>query len=371
MDGKGHESPDRKSRATFLTMNRQSVETPLVVISWFVLNIAMGSSTKWLFIHGQICPDEGVCVPYRFPLAITVVHMGFSWTMCRAHLYIRGAKLGGLGFREQVDKIAPLAGCFALSVAMGNMSLKYIYPSFNQMLGATSPLITVFMAVVMQQKRYNASTWISMPVICGGLLVCSGKEVNFHALGAALALGAAVLRAVKSLIQGKLLTEKLDSVSLLYYMAPWSALLLSVLSLIAEGLEPISLLMLGFVGANGVGNVCFLLIVSGLNACLLNVSNFLVTSYTSAVTLQVLGNVKSCLSIAISVAIFRNELLWEQAIGVVTCLAGVWYYNKYGGPAKPAAAPKRAEHSTELVEPAPSAASTEGSGDDHKQSSHV
>jgi drug/metabolite transporter (DMT)-like permease len=343
----------------------------LVVISWFVLNIAMGSSTKWLFIHGQICPDEGVCVPYRFPLAITVVHMGFSWTMCRAHLYIRGAKLGGLGFREQVDKIAPLAGCFALSVAMGNMSLKYIYPSFNQMLGATSPLITVFMAVVMQQKRYNASTWISMPVICGGLLVCSSKEVNFHALGAALALGAAVLRAVKSLIQGKLLTEKLDSVSLLYYMAPWSALLLSVLSLIAEGLEPISLLMLGFVGANGVGNVCFLLIVSGLNACLLNVSNFLVTSYTSAVTLQVLGNVKSCLSIAISVAIFRNELLWEQAIGVVTCLVGVWYYNKYGGPAKPAAAPKRAEHSTELVEPAPSAASTEGSGDDHKQSSHV
>merc|ERR1712107_900798 len=102
-------------------------------------------------------------------------------------------------------------------------------------------------------------------------------------------------------------------------MAPWSALLLSVLSIISEGLEPISLLMLGFVGADGVGNVCFLLILSGLNACLLNVSNFLVTSYTSAVTLQVLGNVKICLSIGISVAIFKNELLWEQAIGVVAC----------------------------------------------------
>merc|ERR1712226_826003 len=173
--------------------------------------------------------------------------------------------------------------------------------------------------------------------------------------------GATVLRAVKSLIQGKLLTEKLDSVSLLYYMAPWSALLLSVLSIIAEGLEPISLLMLGFVGADGVAN-----------ACLLNVSNFLVTSYTSAVTLQVLGNVKSCLSIAISVAIFKNELLWEQAIGVVACLAGVWYYNKYGGPAKPlpvAVQPKRAEHSTGLVEPSPQPAGSEGDG--HKQTPHV
>eukprot|EP00913_Durusdinium_trenchii_P035515 g33235.t1 len=43
----------------------------------------------------------------------------------------------------------------------------------------------------------------------------------------------------------------------------------------------------------------YLLVLSGLNACLLNIANFLVTSYTSPVTLQVLGNVKSCLSIAV------------------------------------------------------------------------
>lgn len=333
-------------------VSRQGMETAGVVISWFFLNIAMGSSTKWLFIHGVVCPDEGSCVHYRFPLAITVIHMGFSWTMCRVQLSFR-ASWKSMSFREQLDKIAPLAGCFALSVAMGNMSLKYIYPSFNQMLGATSPLITVFMAVIMQGKRYNLYTWISMPIICGGLLVCSTKEVNFDALGAFLAFGATVLRAVKSLIQGKLLTEKLDSVSLLYYMAPWSALLLAILSIVAEGFEPISVLMLGFVGANGVANVISLLILSGLNACLLNVSNFLVTSYTSAVTLQVLGNVKSCLSIGISVAIFKNELLWEQAVGVVTCLVGVWYYNKYGGLAKavtPSSPPPA--RATEMTNPA-------------------
>merc|ERR1712125_182472 len=90
----------------------------------------------------------------------------------------------------------------------------------------------------------------------------------------------------------------------------------------------------GFVGADGVANVCFLLIMGGLNACLLNVCNFLVTSYTSAVTLQVLGNVKSCLSIAVSVAIFRNALKVEQALGVVACLFGVWLYQKKGGERK-------------------------------------
>mmetsp|Transcript_38493 Transcript_38493/g.78804 ORF Transcript_38493/g.78804 Transcript_38493/m.78804 type:complete len:130 (-) Transcript_38493:335-724(-) len=51
---------------------------------------------------------------------------------------------------------------------MGNLSLKYIYPSFNQMLGSMSPLITVLLAVVMQQKHFPLKTWLSMPVICVG-----------------------------------------------------------------------------------------------------------------------------------------------------------------------------------------------------------
>merc|ERR1712137_1053235 len=77
-----------------------------------------------------------------------------------------------------------------------------------------------------------------------------------------------------------------------------------------------------------------LLIVSGLNACLLNVANFMVTSYTSPLTLQVLGNVKSCVGIAVSVAIFRNALTWQQGVGVAVCLLGVWVYNQKGGEQK-------------------------------------
>mmetsp|Transcript_41772 Transcript_41772/g.87215 ORF Transcript_41772/g.87215 Transcript_41772/m.87215 type:complete len:131 (-) Transcript_41772:139-531(-) len=101
---------------------------------------------------------------------------------------------------------------------MGNLSLKYIYPSFNQMLGSMSPLITVLLAVVMQQKHFPLKTWLSMPVICVGLAVCSAKELNFNALGAFYASGATVLRAVKSLIQGRLLStsHQMDSVTLLF-----------------------------------------------------------------------------------------------------------------------------------------------------------
>merc|ERR1712151_1346466 len=117
-------------------------------------------------------------------------------------------------------------------------------------------------------------------------------------------------------------------------MAPWAAMLLFALAAVSEGTEPLRLLLMAPDNSTGVSNVVFLLVTSGFNACLLNVSIFLVTSYTSALTLQVLGNVKSCLSIGISVLIFRNYMSWVQALGVAICLCGVWLYNKYGSTVK-------------------------------------
>jgi len=348
------EGNDEKTGGVLPSAGRASVETTVVVLSWFVLNIMIGSSTKWIYLYGVICieAEPRECHPFKFPLTITFIHMVFSWGMCYIQLnYISTkARARYLTFQEQLEKIAPLSLCTALSIAMGNLSLKYIFPSFNQMLGSMSPLITVALAVCWQGKRFSWWTWGAMPLICGGLALCSLGEVNFSIYGAFHATGATVLRSVKSIISGKLLQgEKIDSVSLLYYMAPWAAVLLLLLAIASEGFEPLWLLIHGLRGTapgpTGLGEtvtggamVVGLLVCSGLNACLLNVANFGVTSYTGPVTLQVLGNVKSCLAIGVSVAIFRNELQFQQGIGVAACLFGVWVYQRRGGEVKAGAA---------------------------------
>jgi solute carrier family 35 protein E4 len=351
----------------------KAAETAIVVILWFFCNISLANFTKWLYVYGEICLDgqDSSCTMYKFPLAITVVHMVFSWCFCHIQIhYVRKQPKGSLSVEQQVRKVAPLASCFALSVAMGNLSLKYIFPSFNQMLGSMSPLITVLIATVLPpRKRYNSWTWLSMPVICGGLIACTVKEVHFNALGAFYAMGATVLRAVKSIMQGKLLdpSERLDSVTLLYYMAPFAAALLLIFSLLSEGLEPYVLLMpklrvspIEGPPTHGTGTVVLLLALSGVTAWALNIMNFLVTAYTGPVTLQVLGNVKSCASIAVSVAIFGNPLLGSQIAGVGTCLLGVWIYTNRGGVVKPPALPEKGVElmpSSSTEAPASSAAS--------------
>lgn len=335
-----------------------------IVGTWFVSNVSLGSVTKWTYLYGELCPASGApCRAYKFPFAVTAMHMLFSWLVCLILIWRREQTLIRLDMQAQLKKIAPLAAIFSVCIAMGNLSLKYIFPSFNQMLSSVSPLVTVLVSVFLRGKRYNYWTWASMPVICGGLLLCGGQEVNYDSLGVALVVGATILRALKSVMQEKLLDPKeryLDSVTLTYYMAPWAGSFLVMMSLAFEGVEPLAMLLtapgLG-VGEtdvwsdqadaptsagtdmgklrrdSGLGALLALLAMSGLNACLVNISGNMVTAHLGAVALQILGNVKSCLAIVVSAAIFQNPVAPAQAAGVVVCLLGVWVYQRKGGPA--------------------------------------
>jgi len=330
------------------------IETGAVIAAWFVLNIAIATVTKWTYLHGQIChdrlPGEQVCRKYKFPVAVTVIHMLFSWAFCALFLQLRemfapsgkGAIVWPL--RKQATKVAPLAVSFALSVAGGNLALKYVFPSFTQMLGGMTPAITVIIQVAVMGKRYNMWTWLSMPILCGGLAICSAGEMNFHILGCLYAVASTILRSLKSILQGQLLVDpadKVDSITLLYFMAPWAGIFLMFTSVVLEEGEPFMIFFprneLGFrAEPEGFTKLLALLALGGLNACLLNIANFMVTSYTNAVTLQVLGNVKNCMSIGFSIMVLGNAFTPMQGLGLAVCLFGVYLYNSRGGTVKQA-----------------------------------
>lgn len=313
------------------------VKTIVCVLLWFFFNISMAIVSKWLYTHGAVCTDGLDCRKFEFPLTMTSFDIAVGWFLSALYLRIWLPGRPRMSLDRQLSEIAPLATCFALSVGMGNLSLKYIYPSFNQMIGASSPLITVTMAWFMG-TRYNAWTWASMPVICGGLCVCVTEELNFHLLGALSCIGAAILRGVKSIIQQRLLSGKLDPVELLFYMSPYAATVLYMCALAIEGVDPVLLILwkpLSGVPTTGQSWVWLLLFLTAFNAWFLSIANFLVTSYTNAVTLQVLGNVKTCLSIMVSVTVFGNPLQTSQCFGVASCLFGVWLYGYRGKAIKP------------------------------------
>jgi len=93
-------------------------------------------------------------------------------------------------------------------------------------------------------------------------------------------------RALKTVVQGLLLSnesEKLHSMNLLLYMAPFAVCLLLPASLILEG----NVLAKVITKAQEDPSILVLLFANGSLAYLTNLTNFLVTKHTSALTLQV------------------------------------------------------------------------------------
>ncbi len=82
---------------------------------------------------------------------------------------------------------------------------------------------------------------MQVPLISGGFLLCWQHEQNYHVLGVVGAVSASVFRAGKSVAQELLLSNqkrKIDSASLLYFMAPYSMFVLLALSIVLEGWQP-------------------------------------------------------------------------------------------------------------------------------------
>lgn len=253
-----------------------------------------------------------------------------------------------LGSRKQLRKIMLLGCVFCVSVVLGNVSLRYIPVSFNQAIGATTPFFTAVLAFVVQQRIESPITYLTLVPVVVGVVVATQAEPLFNMIGFCAAVAATVARAFKSVLQGALLSseeEKIDSQNLLRYMAPTAACLLLPVALIFEGPRLWALDPTYF-----TWSLWGLLVLNACTAYFVNLTNFLVTKYTSALTLQVLGNAKGAVAVAVSVAIFKNPLTVPSVVGYAITLAGVVAYSeqKRRSKAREASLPRDAPGATLL-----------------------
>ncbi|KAJ8767629.1 hypothetical protein K2173_018187 [Erythroxylum novogranatense] len=229
--------------------------------------------------------------------------------------------------KKQFLKIFALSAIFCFSVVCGNTSLRYLPVSFNQAIGATTPFFTAIFAFLITCKKESAEVYCALlPVVCG-IVLASNSEPLFHLFGFLVCVGSTAGRALKSVVQGILLTseaERLHSMNLLHYMAPMAALILLPFTLFLEGNVAVITLQKAKVDPF----IVFLLIGNATAAYLVNLTNFLVTKHTSALTLQVLGNAKAAVAAGVSVLIFRNPVTVMGMTGFVVTIMGVVLYSE-------------------------------------------
>lgn len=74
-------------------------------------------------------------------------------------------------------------------------------------------------------------------------------------------------------------------------------------------------------------SLLFVLLLNGFIAFLLNITNFITTKKTSALTVTVAGNVKHIVTIIASVIVFQNPISSLNAFGSVIAILGAMFYS--------------------------------------------
>ncbi|CAI0411053.1 unnamed protein product [Linum tenue] len=289
-----------------------------LVACWYSSNIGVLLMNKFLLSIYE----------FKFPIFLTMCHM----TACSLFSYIsivwmKVVPLQTIRSRTQFFKISALSMIFCVSVVFGNISLRFLPVSFNQAVGATTPFFTAVFAYAMTLKREAWLTYLTLVPVVTGVIIATGGEPSFHLFGFIMCIAATAARALKSVVQGILLSsegEKLNSMNLLLYMAPIAVVFLLPATLTMEG----NVVGITLALARDDPKFMWMLFFNSVLAFFVNLTNFLVTKHTSALTLQVLGNAKGAVAVVVSILIFKNPVSITGMLGYSLTVLGVILYSE-------------------------------------------
>ncbi|KAG7958769.1 hypothetical protein I3843_10G034200 [Carya illinoinensis] len=301
-----------------MSSKKQALFISSLVILWYSSNIGV------LLLNKFLLSNYG----FRFPIFLTMCHMSACAILSYFSIvFLKLVPIQAIKSRSQFLKIATLSVVFCGSVVGGNISLRYLAVSFNQAVGATTPFFTALFAFMVTLKREAWVTYAALVPVVAGVVIASGGEPGFHLFGFIMCISATAARAFKSVLQGILLSsegEKLNSMNLLLYMSPIAVLVLLPATLI---MEPNVLEVTVSLGKEHK-YMWLLLLINSVLAYSANLSNFLVTKHTSALTLQVLGNAKGAVAVVISILLFRNPVTAVGIGGYTITVLGVIAYGE-------------------------------------------
>lgn len=220
--------------------------------------------------------------------------------------------------------ILPVALAFALSLGTGNLSLLYSNAHFYEMLSAMSVIATAACGVLM--GRELDSQFLPPLMVCTlAIMIVAFGEVQFTFVGVIFCIASVVFRAVKAQLQSLLMapgamSQTFDPLELTLWTACLTFAVMITWSAVTEGLAPWKEFL-------NMGTVIAVLITC-VNAVVLNVSGLFVMKELGPVAQQIIGNMKGVVACLGAVAAFGETITFQQISGYGICIIGAYWYNR-------------------------------------------
>eukprot|EP00927_Polykrikos_kofoidii_P072435 TRINITY_DN68554_c0_g1_i1.p1 TRINITY_DN68554_c0_g1~~TRINITY_DN68554_c0_g1_i1.p1 ORF type:complete len:399 (-),score=50.09 TRINITY_DN68554_c0_g1_i1:99-1295(-) len=268
---------------------------------------------------------------WNYPLFVTSTHFFctslFAFLLLVRRRAVCGEPLPGVTFDLMVKGIIPVAACFSASIGLCNTGLALSNVHFYEMVDSCTPIVSAVITLLLC-KPFFPVLFLPLGVVCLGLLCCFTGEIGFSIIAFGFLMSGTVLRSCKAVIQQILMsgdsTTKLAPVELVMFTSCASYLIMAIWSSCSEGTEPYKSIM-KFQGISWM--LIFKLLVSIVNAMVINFAGIFVIRDLGAVAQQLTGTLKGLLTVLGGIAM-RNEMVtFQQIIAYTAVVSGIAWYN--------------------------------------------
>ncbi|XP_010457774.1 PREDICTED: probable sugar phosphate/phosphate translocator At1g06470 [Camelina sativa] len=237
-----------------------------------------------------------------------------------------------ISWRDYFVRVVPTALGTAMDINLSNESLVFISVTFATMCKSAAPIYLLLFAFAFRLESPSLKLFGIISVISAGILLTVAKETEFEFWGFVFVMLAAVMSGFRWCMTQVLLQKESFGLKnpfiLMSYMAPVMAIVTGLLSLL---LDPWSEFTENkyFDSGEHFARTCFLMLFGGALAFCMVLTEYVLVSVTSAVTVTIAGVVKEAVTIVVAVFYFHDDFTWLKGVGLVIIMVGVSLFNWY------------------------------------------
>ncbi|PIA15896.1 TPT-domain-containing protein, partial [Coemansia reversa NRRL 1564] len=297
----------------------------LYIVMWYSFSGLLSVYNKWLF-----GADER---NFPFPLFVTSIHMLVQYilaTLC-LRLFPTLRPLHAPSWHAYITCAVPCGIASALDVGLSNISLRSISLSFYTMCKSSNLGFVLLFAFIFGLEPIRLVLVAIIAIISAGVVLMAAGEVHFVLSGFIEAITASAMGGLRWSLTQLLLSQPRfgmnNPVATMSKLTPIIGCSMMLFSLILE--HPFSEIAKNK-NTDSVAGVAFMaamMVLGGLLAFGLVLSEFFLIARTSVITLSIAGMLKEVAMVGVAHLVFGDATTFVNICGLLVALFGIGLYN--------------------------------------------
>ncbi|XP_045784117.1 solute carrier family 35 member C2 [Maniola jurtina] len=288
-----------------------------LILLYFSLSIGLTFYQRWLLKD------------FHYPLTVVMYHLVVKWilsVLVRLVLYIiTGTPQLMLPFMTCLRSVGPTGLASGIDVGFSNWGLELVTISLYTMTKSTTIIFILGFAILLGLEKKSWSLVGIVLMIAAGLIMFTYKATQFNLLGfdfLLLASFAAGLRwTFAQLLMQKSKLGLHNPVDMVFHVQPWMFLSLLPFTIMFEGFKCIDYILT--LPQEELMPTVLKVSVGATIAFAMEISEFLVVTYTSSLTLSIAGIFKEMCILVLAVEVSGDQLSPINVLGLALCLLGI------------------------------------------------